>query len=180
MPIVAITGHTRGIGQKISEYYSKNGYEIVGFSRSNGYDISNDIDRQKILDKSIASDIFINNAMFFNDDSQTILLDSMIKAWIGLNRLIINISSISGDHIYRADRRHWEYAKHKHKQDILCNKHYGLPWVINLKPGLVDTDLTKSLEQSKISVNSVSNILDFIHSSKNKFRVTSISFVPPC
>lgn len=180
MSKVAITGHTRGIGLAIAEYYNKNGYEILGFSRSNGYDISNIKNRQKIIEKSIICDIFVNNAMSFTDNSQTILLDEMIQIWAGLNKMLINISSISGNHVYRGYSHHWEYAKHKYNQDVLCNKHYGLPWVVNIKPGLVDTDLTKSVMLSKIQIDTISNVLDFIHSNRSNFRTTSISFIPSC
>ena len=38
---IAIIGHTKGIGKAISKLYKKKGFDIVGLSRSNGYDIEN-------------------------------------------------------------------------------------------------------------------------------------------
>lgn len=55
-----ITGHTSGVGQYLFEYFTSKGWEVVGMSRSNGYDISKDID--KVIQDSIGADLFINNA----------------------------------------------------------------------------------------------------------------------
>ena len=55
-----ITGHTSGVGRYLFEYFTSNGWEVVGMSRSNGYDISKDID--KVIQDSIGADLFINNA----------------------------------------------------------------------------------------------------------------------
>jgi NADP-dependent 3-hydroxy acid dehydrogenase YdfG len=54
---VAVTGHTSGIGKAIYEKYQPNS---VGFSRSNGFDITKDI--KKILKACKDCDIFVNNA----------------------------------------------------------------------------------------------------------------------
>ena len=62
MKTCAITGHTKGIGKAISDKLSLS-YNIIGFSRSNGFDIS--IDQGKIIKESQGADIFINNAFVF-------------------------------------------------------------------------------------------------------------------
>ena len=43
----AITGHTQGVGKKAYERLSP---DIIGFSRSTGYDINDPITRKKIVD----------------------------------------------------------------------------------------------------------------------------------
>ena len=46
---IAITGHTKGIGKAIADLYSKKNYEVIGLSRSNGYDMSSDQDKMLSL-----------------------------------------------------------------------------------------------------------------------------------
>jgi len=189
MPRVAITGHTKGIGCAISKHYETKGYQVQGFSRSNGWDISLGECRLEIVKQSFDADIFVNNAMVFTDNSQALLLKEILKSWEGLDKIIINVSSISGDFIFRemnsdtfqASKRygnHWPYALYKHDQDKICNGHVGLPWLINLRPGLTDTEYVKHISAKKIPVESIDNILNFIHSNDKQFKITSISFIP--
>ena len=56
---IAITGHTQGIGKCAFERLSPN---IIGFSKSTGYDITKFNDRKRIIEESKDCDIFINNA----------------------------------------------------------------------------------------------------------------------
>jgi hypothetical protein len=73
---VVITGHTKGIGKSIYEYFKKDLNNIViGFSKSTLCDISKETDRQIILNELIDTDIFVNNAYHIHDDSQNILLE---------------------------------------------------------------------------------------------------------
>ena len=37
---IAIIGHTKGIGKAIAELYKSKTYEVVGLSKSNGFDIA--------------------------------------------------------------------------------------------------------------------------------------------
>jgi hypothetical protein len=55
-----ITGHSSGLGKYLYEYFKDKGWDVVGMSRSNGYDIS--LDRTKIINQSLDADLFINNA----------------------------------------------------------------------------------------------------------------------
>lgn len=55
-----ITGHTSGLGKYLFEFFLKKGWEVKGFSRSNGYDIS--FDQDKIIKESSDASLFINNA----------------------------------------------------------------------------------------------------------------------
>ena len=56
---IAITGHTKSLGKALFEFLSQK-HEIIGFSRSNGYDIKSPFDRKKIVKESKDCDIFIN------------------------------------------------------------------------------------------------------------------------
>lgn len=57
---IGITGHTQGLGNSLFDYYQSLGHECVGFSRSNGYDITLKFD--DIVNELKHFDLFINNA----------------------------------------------------------------------------------------------------------------------
>lgn len=58
---IVITGHTYGIGKEIYDRFKEvSCREIIGLSRSNGYDIDKDFDR--VVEEATGAEIFINNA----------------------------------------------------------------------------------------------------------------------
>lgn len=106
--MMAITGHSSGIGQALYKKYPGS----LGFDLNNGYDINRDIDR--IIHESQHCEIFVNNA--YSGNQQTELL----KAWYTAHRndqhVIVNISSVVGDLNLDVERRVpflQEYAEHK-------------------------------------------------------------------
>ncbi len=71
---IIITGHTSGIGKSIYDKFKEvSCREIIGMSRSNGYDIDKDFD--KIVDEAAGCELFINNA--YRDRQQLKLLDAL-------------------------------------------------------------------------------------------------------
>lgn len=72
---IAITGHTAGLGKFLYEYFDKEGHEVIGFSRSNGFDLQYDCD--KICKLAKDSDIFFNNTCFSN--KQIYLFDQLVS-----------------------------------------------------------------------------------------------------
>lgn len=86
--MIAITGHTQGIGKCAFERLSPN---IIGFSKSTGYDITNFSDRKRIIDESVNCDVFINNATA--EFGQTLLFLELFEAWKDSNKTIINVGS---------------------------------------------------------------------------------------
>lgn len=85
----AITGHTEGIGLRAFNRLSP---DIIGFSRTTGYDINNKSDRQKIVEQSYHCDVFINNAT--DNFAQTYMLIDMLDVWSELpEKRIINVGS---------------------------------------------------------------------------------------
>ena len=87
---IALTGHSKGLGKALFEFLSQK-HEIIGFSRSNGYDIKSPFDRKKIIKESKDCDIFIN--LVHNYYHQTDLLLELHKSWKGLQKYIINIGT---------------------------------------------------------------------------------------
>ena len=178
---VAVTGHSRGIGLEIFNYFQSLGHTCIGFSRTNGYDIGLSSDRSRIIEESRSCDIFVNNACVYTDDSQLELLDGMCKVWAGLsNKIIINIGSRSADYAVGGIPFHnIEYARIKARQDLYINNRHNKewPWVINLKPSRVDTAFSHGQDGPKITTGSVGRVVDYILSSRDQFRVVSITFV---
>lgn len=87
---IAITGHTAGIGKALAEIYSSQGYEVVGLSRRNGFNIGS---VSKVVSMIEPCDIFINNAQV--RFAQTELLFAVYKVWKDIpNKKIINISTM--------------------------------------------------------------------------------------
>lgn len=58
---IVITGHTSGLGKYIFDHFNKDlNNQVIGLSRSNGYDLNTSID--EIVNISDGCDVFINNA----------------------------------------------------------------------------------------------------------------------
>ena len=71
---IIITGHTHGVGKAIYDKFKEiSCREIVGMSRSNGYDIEKDFD--KIIAEAEGCEMFINNA--YCEQQQLHLVDAL-------------------------------------------------------------------------------------------------------
>jgi NADP-dependent 3-hydroxy acid dehydrogenase YdfG len=130
---LAITGHTQGIGKAIAELYP----DYIGFSRSNGYDISVDDNLEKIITQSQDCDVFINNA--YSGDAQTKVFSMLYELWRNdPNKTIVNIvSRAQYDTHY-----HREYSNHKRELAKIANPGFMYDRkcrIINLSPGLVSS-----------------------------------------
>lgn len=108
MKKIAITGHTGEVGKFIANAYKELGYEIIGISRSTGYDISNPNHRERILSTIAQCDVFVNCAHVGYE--QISLLNEMRLRWLDLsNKLIINISNLDSEY----SKKNNEYLEQK-------------------------------------------------------------------
>ena len=89
---VAITGHTQGFGNSLYKIFKSRGHDIVGFSRSNGFDISNNLIREQIINEIKNFDVFINNA--YHPQGQIDMLNEILKCWDNTEKIVVNISSL--------------------------------------------------------------------------------------
>ena len=113
---IAITGHTKNLGEFLHNKLKTDTNDIIGFSRSNGFDIKNPFDRRKIIKQSFEYDIFIN--LVHNYYHQTDLLFELFKSWEGLPKLIINISSVVVDRdLWGLDR--FDFIEYKNQKIAL-------------------------------------------------------------
>ena len=82
---VAITGHTKGLGKELSTKFDS----VVGFSSSNGYDISSPYDRADMMVRIEGCNVFINNA--HSNFHQTELFMDVFEKWKYKEKTIVNI-----------------------------------------------------------------------------------------
>ena len=134
--VVAITGHTSGIGQALAIALQRRGDTVIGLSRSNGHDITSP---EGIVRHAGDADVFINNA--HAGFSQVELLFAVARAWAARPRCqIVVMSSLSADGINPSQGR---YAIHKKALDAACEQVQADPSikcrVTLLRFGYVDT-----------------------------------------
>lgn len=171
---MAITGHTSGIGEALFKRYSP---AAVGFSRSNGFDISDAACRAAIVDMSSQCDVFINNA--HDGFHQVDLLYDMQEAWKNTDRLIINISSNSGDGIKRTPHRYAVCKSALDKAAEQLSRIDGSCRIATIRPGYVDTPRVKHVaDQPKVSVDSIVRCVDMLIEWPADSMINNITILP--
>lgn len=174
---VAITGYSRGLGNVLADRFTAQGAEIVGFSRSNGYDISLPYIQDKIVRESFDCELFINNA--YNGFAQTELLVKIVDAWKHLpNKWIVNVSSLSS---YHDKRRMWPYSIHKialDRQAEQIQANFAWPRVINFRPALFESDMGYSSEfnrwRKKIPADTIADVVMYTIDNRHRFTIKDI------
>jgi NADP-dependent 3-hydroxy acid dehydrogenase YdfG len=142
---VAITGHTKGLGKELSTKFDS----VVGFSSSNGYDISSPYDRADMMVRIEGCNVFINNA--HSNFHQTELFMDVFEKWKYKEKTIVNIISrskhanISKGFLYSTSKASLSHLSNslKFNTDKRCR-------IIDINPGLLDSDLP-SLTNSEMA-----------------------------
>jgi NADP-dependent 3-hydroxy acid dehydrogenase YdfG len=170
--MIGITGHTAGLGKALFERFSP---DAVGFSRANGYDISCQADREEIVRCSSECGVFINNA--HSGFHQVDLLYAIHAAWQTQNKTIINISSNSGDGIKPFPHK---YAIQKSALDKASEQlsRQGACRILNLRPGYINTDRVKEIDQPKIPVEDIVDLIDTLLKLPAHMHVSNITVLP--
>lgn len=171
---VAITGHTSGIGKSLSNCFPK----FKGFSRSNGYDITEKESRLKIVEEIYDCDVFINNA--HSGFSQTELLFDVWNQWKNKDKKIICIGSRVSDLLYTR-YQYPEYAVQKSalesavaymtQQETLCK-------VTLIKPGYVDTPAVSNKMVKKMDSEELASFIKDMVLSPKSFWIPQITIYP--
>lgn len=180
---IAITGHSKGIGAEFKSYYESQGHTVVGFSRSNGYDLRDWSVLHKMLEQIKDCDLLISCAK--PDFVQTTLLYEIWKLWQGQPKTILNVSSVlasmpcnppSMDYdpmldFYRTGKISLEEAA---KQ---LSAKSALPYITTIRPGHLYSATITASEQERLSkwVNCLGSMLS--QAQTNSFFIKEITLV---
>ena len=174
---IMLTGHTSGIGKATYDLLTKQGHDVIGLSRKNGYDINNS---EKIINTILKEnpDMFINNA--YSKVSQTYILKELYDRWKQNKKHIINICSVAATIPEDHPDYLMEYATEKRNQREFCNKvnfEYSKKYfnIIKCKLTNLNFDYTKTNFKSKydkrlypnLLPEEVAEIILFVISNKN-------------
>jgi short-subunit dehydrogenase involved in D-alanine esterification of teichoic acids len=149
---VAITGDNSGIGLALSNAFKNLGHDVIGFSRSTGFDISDLLARKEILDRLAGCDVFVNNA--WHTTGQFEMLNSILINWEGSNKNVINISSnikTLPEEFFVVEVLR-KYRDSKKEIDELISNYQGTVKILNVLPELTKTNFDLGIKGFDISL----------------------------
>jgi NAD(P)-dependent dehydrogenase (short-subunit alcohol dehydrogenase family) len=172
---IAVTGHTSGIGKAIFDALIVE-YDVVGLSRKNGYDITTELGRSKIIDAAYDCDVFVNNAFDYANytDAQVVLARKIFDVWDGEQKYILNISSRVND-FQQINNQPYADAKLSldkfYEETSMSNK----PCVLNFRPGATDTRVMQNSTVDKMAPEHVAGVIKFVIDNLQNFRIRNIT-----
>lgn len=174
---IGITGHSKGIGKALADGLSEAGHDVMGFSRSNGFDI---INYDQIAQAVEDSDVFINNA--WSDYYQVDLLNAVFNKWRDdESKTIVNISSLAkytglSDNlsIYTATK-----AALSHQALKLMFKTNRKCKIININPGYVDTEMVEGKDFKMLTPKETAETIMWAINQPRHIEVVELSFWRP-
>lgn len=155
----SITGHTGYIGGYLYKHFD----QCVGFSKSNGYDLTDDDTQDRVVMESKDCDVFVNCAHAGPGTAQTELLWKFYHRWKDHPKHIINIGS---DH---ATPQVWSVVRPEYplEKSILAvtvdniqKQHQSMCKVSIINPNIVNDHTLIDIKQA----------IDFITSSKTQIN----------
>ena len=136
---IAITGHTSGIGKQLVYRLETAGYEVLGLSRSNGFDLA---DTNNVIEKILDfdPDVLFNNA--YHPSGQLTLLTHLHKLWEGRQKVIINTGSVAA-YVHNYPNKQYKSAKLAQRDYIIRESffypHKNMCRLHNVSFGFVNT-----------------------------------------
>lgn len=176
---IAITGHTAGIGQALTNEYTQAGHEIIGLSQREGYNIRN---IPKISSLIEPCDIFINNAQA--GYAQTELLFEMSQRWQGTGKQIIVISTMMTQNptspLPSLDMDHYRVQKVALEEAVkqIRNRRVGVKITI-VRPGNIATSPDKTVPPAADVNDWAQTLVSIFELAKtNNLQIPEISLGP--
>jgi|TARA_R110002153_G_scaffold104319_2_gene242070 NAD(P)-dependent dehydrogenase (short-subunit alcohol dehydrogenase family) len=186
---IAITGHTKGIGKCMKDLLEKDGHEVVGASTSTGINVMRTKSVINWIEKE-NPDVFINNV--YAPDSQCHILYQLYEKWQYEDKLIINLSSTSGEshtHFqqmgynkdwtpYVSDKARLNFASlylsERYNKDHKCR-------VTNISPGFVKTQATTMFtpflqEEDFMKPEEVAEMVQWVINGPKHMQIKVLSF----
>ena len=180
---IAVVGHSRGIGKAICDLYSKKKYDVVGMSKSNGFDLVHD--QEKILEEMQDCSLVVLNA--HSDRGQLTLLKKIYGRHSFDKMKVAVITSTSGIEEEPDYNQFKIWDKFKYVQyceikkelieyiDQLQEELRSKPLsVYDVCPDVVDTDMTKGVWENlpKLTAEEVAEAVRYCFEST--FNVNKI------
>ncbi len=155
---IAITGHTGGLGTELGKIFSEGGHTLFGFSRSNGWDLSQTNTLERVCVTLSQCDIIINNAP---GSFQTDLFLKLLNSQTHDNKaVIVNVSSVASRF---SISRSQQYAANKASLDMVTLSHqrFGNRWpaALLVRPGYFTGTRSEHKPPPHIDVSHVANII---------------------
>ena len=180
---IAVIGHSRGIGKAICDLYRKKKYNVVGMSKSNGFDLVHD--QEKILEEMQDCSLVVLNA--HSDRGQLTLLKKIYGRHSFDKMKVAVITSTSGIEEEPDYNQFQIWDKFKYVQyceikkelieyiDELQEELMSKPLsVYDVCPDVVDTDMTKGVWENlpKLTAEEVADAVRYCFESS--FNVNKI------
>jgi len=176
---IAVIGHTKGIGKAITKLYKKKGFEVIGLSSSNGYDIENN--QEGIIEKIRDCHLIVVNA--YGGRGQFELLKRIYGFFHNKHKKVAVITSTSGTPQGKDEENisadYGWYCWHKENliryiselQEELFNKPLS---VYDVCPDVVDTDMIKGMWEDlpKLKADEVADAVRYCFESS--FNINKI------
>ena len=180
---IAVIGHSRGIGKAICDLYRKKKYNVVGMSKSNGFDLVHD--QEKILEEMQDCSLVVLNA--HSDRGQLTLLKKIYGRHSFDKMKVAVITSTSGIEEEPDYNQFQIWDKFKYVQycvikkelieyiDELQEELMSKPLsVYDVCPDVADTDMTKGVWENlpKLTAEEVADAVRYCFEST--FNVNKI------
>ena len=161
---IAITGHTKGLGHALFNYFHNNGDDVFGFSRSLGYILP--FKMQEVLSLSDDADVFINNALPVT--AQVSLLYQLYHRWKDKQKIILTVGSHTTDDFHTEPN---QYYAEKFGLDAACKnlrKLNPMCRIILIRPSYFASErVLKTIKPERyIELDEMCKLVDYIISSK--------------
>jgi NAD(P)-dependent dehydrogenase (short-subunit alcohol dehydrogenase family) len=174
---IGITGHSKGLGAELAEYYSSQGHDVLGWSRSNGFDLNNTL---PIVAKQCEEcDIIFNNAPGYFQYELFQLLAGSAKLQNN-HSVIVNISSLASRF---GVSQSMAYAAHKAALDTatLSYQLWGSRWpaALLIRPGYFTGERSAHKKVQHVDVHAVMHtIINAVEAAYNdRYRINEITIV---
>jgi len=151
---IGITGHSDSLGKGLFDFLRKN-HEVIGFSRSNGYDLKN---YKNILTDVVDLDVFINNT--YHPSLQQKIFEELFDLWKDKNKTIFNVltSAIFNNGSFD-DYRESKLNLQKSALKLINLNLDKKVRVINLYPSTLEHN--KRVGFNKVNFSEVHDIIEF-------------------
>lgn len=176
---IAITGHTAGIGQALSQQYTALGHQILGLSRREGNNIRN---IPKICDQIEPCDVFVNNAQA--GYAQTELLFEMAGRWNNTGKQIVVVSTMMTQDpvsvLPGLDMDHYRVQKVALEEAVkqIRSRWLGIKFVL-VRPGNIATSPDKTVPPAANVDNWAKTLIDILEiANQRNLTIQDISLGP--